>query len=136
VKTSDADSHYSGGEHGDTSVALVRRLLDDLQLTNARIHVGIFPDTAPADLGSTRFRLVHVDVDVYESGRQVFEWAWPRLSVGGVVVFDDFGFSTTRGITRLCSELEARDDAVLVQNLNGHALLVKCAGIPLRASSP
>jgi O-methyltransferase len=130
VKTSDADSHYSGGEHSDTSVPLVESLLSATGVTNARIHRGTFPDEAPAELSELQYRLVHIDVDVYESGRQIFEWAWPRLSAGGIVVFDDYGFSTTRGITRLCDELALRADAVLLQNLNGHAVMVKHGSSP------
>ena len=44
-----------------------------------------------------RFRLAHIDVDVYQSAADVLDWVWPRLSPGGVVVFDDYGFPATPG---------------------------------------
>lgn len=127
VKASEADSHYQGGEHADTSESVVRELLKTLGVDNVRIHVGIFPDDAPSEMDSLSYRLVHIDVDVYESARQIFDWCWERLSNGGVVIFDDFGFSTTRGITRLCDEIAARPDTLLIHNLNGHAVVVKYA---------
>lgn len=125
VKTSEADSHYGGGEHADTDAPLVRRLLERVDAAPVEIHVGIFPEDAPAALSEQAFRFAHIDVDVYESGRDVFDWVWPRMAPGAIVVFDDYGFSTTRGITRLGDELARRDDAVMIQNLNGHAVLVK-----------
>ncbi|RKZ16770.1 methyltransferase [bacterium] len=125
VKATGADSHYQGGEHADTSESLVRGLADALDLNNIELHRGIFPDDVTGDLDGHRFRFAHIDVDVYESGRRSFEWLWPRMPAGGIVVFDDFGFSTTRGIAQLCHELESRTDAVVLQNLNGHAVVVK-----------
>jgi len=55
----------------------------------------------------------------------VLDWVWPRMPVGGIVVFDDFGFASTPGIAKLVHEQEARGDLVALQNLNGHAILVK-----------
>lgn len=39
-----------------------------------------------------RLSLVHVDVDTYHAAQKVTEHIWPRLSPGGVVLFDDYGF--------------------------------------------
>ena len=125
VKTGEHDDHYSGGEHADTSEAQVRDLARRLELENLEIHRGIFPDDAPAKLAERRYRLCHIDVDVYQSGKEVFEWVWNRMPAGGIVVFDDFGFSSTRGITQLVHELEDAKDRVVLQNLNGHAVVVK-----------
>jgi len=54
------------------------------------------------------FRFCHIDVDAYQSGKDVLSWVWPSLAVGGIVVFDDFGFSSTRGIAALVHEEEAK----------------------------
>jgi O-methyltransferase len=124
VKTGAADS-YRGGEHADTSIPIVRECAAKLGLSNLSILRGIFPDETGAGIAEHRFRMCHIDVDVYQSGKDVFEWVWPRLSVGGVVVFDDFGFSSTRGIATLVHETEGTADRVCVQNLNGHAVFVK-----------
>jgi O-methyltransferase len=50
---------------------------------------------------------------------------WPRLSPGGVVVFDDYGFSACPGVTKLVDEQRMRDDRLVLHNLNGHGILVK-----------
>lgn len=105
VKASAKDNLYAGGEHSDTSAETVSKLLASMELRNAQLLKGIFPEeTGPAIPSNERFRFCHLDVDVYESARDVLDWVWPRLSVGGVVVFDDFGFASCLGIRDLVEE--------------------------------
>lgn len=125
VKTGANDAHYGGGEHADTSIPLVEELGRKLGLDNLRILQGIFPEDTAESISDRRFRLCHIDVDVYESGKDVLNWVWPRLAVGGIVVFDDFGFPSTTGITKLVHDFEDLPDRVCLQNLNGHAVFVK-----------
>jgi O-methyltransferase len=119
------DPVYSGGEHADASEDLVKRLFDRSGCSNVRVLSGVFPDETGAVVAQRSFRMCHVDVDVYESARDTFEWVWPRLARGGVVVFDDYGFVKCPGVTRFVNECKQRPDALLLYNLNGHALLVK-----------
>jgi O-methyltransferase len=125
VKASDDDPMYAGGEHADTSPEVVDALLKDLELPNARILRGIFPDDTSSSIEETAFRFCHVDVDVYQSAKDIVEWVWQRLVVGGIVVFDDYGFETTPGVTRYVDELKPLHDRVIVHNLNGHAIAVR-----------
>jgi O-methyltransferase len=139
VKAGAKDGEYTGGEHSDTSAEGVKELAAQLGLDNIRVLEGIFPDETARNLGSARFRLCHIDVDVYDSARDVFDWCWTRLPVGGLVVFDDFGFHDCEGVTRLVTELATRPDALFLHNLNGHALLIKRplgTGQPSRRASP
>jgi O-methyltransferase len=124
VKAGVNDTRYSGGEHADTSERLVRDLAASLHLNNIHILTGIFPD----DTGSQapdRIALLHCDVDVYSSAKSVVEWALPRLSTGGVIVFDDYGFSGCEGVTRLANEMRSIPGLFFLHNLNGHAVFVK-----------
>jgi O-methyltransferase len=125
VKTGAEDSHYAGGEHADTAAPVVEALLARVGADNVRILQGIFPEDTGERVEGRTFRLVHIDVDAYRSARDVLAWAWPRLATGGVVVFDDFGFPSTRGIAQLVSEEQDRPGLVCLQNLNGHAVFVK-----------
>jgi O-methyltransferase len=76
-------------------------------------------------VGERALRLCHIDVDVYRSARDVLEWAWPRLSPGGVAVFDDYGFPCCPGVTQFVDEQRGRTDRLVLHNLNGHGLIVK-----------
>jgi len=124
VKAGAQDSAYAGGEHADTSEALVRDLFASLGLASAVILKGIFPDET-ADRGPERIALLHCDVDVYESAKDIVAWAVPRLSIGGVIVFDDYGFSGCEGVTRLVNQLRVDPRFRFIHNLNGHAILVR-----------
>lgn len=124
VKASCGDTVYVGGEHADTSPELVSELLTSLGLSNFSLLQGVFPEqTARAFKGE--LALLHCDVDVYSSAKDVVEWAMPLLSLGGVIVFDDYGFFGCEGVTRLVNELRADSRFLFIHNLNGHAILIK-----------
>lgn len=125
VKAGDRDSSYVGGEHADTSVETVREVVDALRATNTKMLVGIFPEDTAKEVSEKEFRFCHIDVDVYQSAKDVLEWMWPKLSVGGIVVFDDYGFRGCDGVARLVNEEREKKDRTFVYNLNGHAVFVK-----------
>jgi O-methyltransferase len=127
VKTSAADSAYSGGEHSDTSRSLVEELLfKTLSLKNIEILEGIFPDDTQHLIASdTAFKFCHIDVDVYQSAIDIVNWIWPKLHIGGMIVFDDYGFHTCDGIARYVEEHRNDTDKLVFHNLNGHAVFVK-----------
>jgi O-methyltransferase len=125
VKTGEVDIYYHDGQHSDTSRQTVEKLVKRLNLNNVELLQGIFPDDTAAPISDQTFRLCHIDVDVYQSAADVFAWAWPRLSKGGVVVFDDYGFPATPGVTQFVNEQRGLDDRLVLHNLNGHGLIVK-----------
>jgi O-methyltransferase len=124
VKAGDRDPRYVGGEHADTSIQTVEYLLATLGVKNAELLSGIFPD----DTGNSvteKIAFLHCDVDVYQSARDVFEFCRPRMGVGSIVVFDDYGFFGCDGITRYVAELREDPDFVFLHNLNGHAVFIR-----------
>ncbi|WP_116090177.1 TylF/MycF/NovP-related O-methyltransferase [Sphingomonas crusticola] len=129
VKAGGKDSIYVGGEHADTSAEIVQGLANMMGLANVELLTGIFPDDTAGRVADRQFSLCHIDVDVYDSARDVLEWVWPRMPVGGIVVYDDYGFDTCSGITRLVNERMAQPGTVALHNLNGHAVIVKTAEV-------
>lgn len=125
VKAGAADSFYRGGEHRDTDQQRVESLLRRLNLADVRILSGVFPEATADAIAHEQFRFCHIDVDVYESARAIFEWVWPRLVVGGAVVYDDYGFAWCEGVTRHVEQVRDGPDRRFVHNLNGHAVLIR-----------
>lgn len=126
VKSGDQDSDYSDGEHSDATRDVVEKLLfDDFKLNNVEILEGIFPEDTAEQIEDLRFRLCHIDVDVYQSSKDTVDWIWDRLVTGGIIVFDDYGYVRTDGITRHVNEMMADRDKLVFYNLNGHAIIVK-----------
>jgi O-methyltransferase len=124
VKAGKNDTNYKGGEHANTSKQIVKDLIRDLELKNITLLEGIFPDDTAFNIPG-KISLLHSDVDVYESTKDIVEWGLPRLSVGGLIVFDDYGFSGCEGVTTYCEELRSNSDFFFIHNLNGHAIFVK-----------
>ena len=126
VKASARDSTYRGGEHADASRSVVEGLVRALGIEHVRILQGVFPEETASALGDAAVRLCHIDVDVYESTRDVLRWVWDRLPVGGVVVCDDYGLPQCDGVIRAVEE-QTLPGRVVVHNLNGHAVMVRTA---------
>ena len=125
VKASGKDAYYSGGEHADASKEIVDTLLAGIY-SHYKVLVGIFPeDTAHLINENAQFGYCHIDVDVYDSARDVVDWIWPKMITGGVIIFDDYGLHYTSGITKYVNEQKDKADRIIVHNLNGHAVMIK-----------
>jgi O-methyltransferase len=136
AKASELDPWYRGGEHADTSPEIVEGLARRLGV-EVRVLVGTFPEDTGAAIADRRFRFVHIDVDVYESARDVLAWAWERLVVGGLLVWDDYGAFECEGVATLGRELFAAGltHGRLFHNVNGHLLLLKLADAPISVAA-
>lgn len=75
-------------------------------IANVQIHKGWIPDCFPA-VEHERFRLVHIDVDLYQPTRDSLAFFYPRLVDGGVIVFDDYGSALCPGAKRAVDEFLA-----------------------------
>ena len=125
VKAGENDSQYKGGEHADTSKNIVEALMIKLHLTNVKILKGIFPDETQELVKDDKFSFCHIDVDVYKSARDIVEWIWQKMPVGGIIVFDDYGFTGCDGVTKFVNEERNKNDRIVIHNLNGHGIIIK-----------
>ena len=127
VKASENDAFYQGGEHKDTSLELVQNLFkSNIKYSHYTILQGIFPDDTQHLVPANEvFGICHIDVDVYSSAKEIVSWIWDRLVIGGMIIFDDYGYHTTTGVTKFVNEQRALKDRLVIHNLNGHAIIVK-----------
>jgi O-methyltransferase len=65
---------------------------------------GIFPGTFDGRYPDMQFALAHFDGDNYVSCQKFIELIWPRMSAGGIVIFDDCGDPNCPGVARAISE--------------------------------
>jgi O-methyltransferase len=84
-----------GIQEGDWkgSLARVRGLFARLGIPDSRIEIvpGWFQQTLPSS-PVRRIALLHLDADLYDSVRLGLECFYDRISPGGYVVLDDYGF--------------------------------------------
>lgn len=88
------EGYFSEPTFCDCSEKEVRPLFDGM---SAEFHVGKFSDTSKEAAG-VPFALVHLDCDLYTSVTEGFEFFWPRLAPGGLIVLDDYGRIQTPGV--------------------------------------
>jgi O-methyltransferase len=125
---SSEDTAYQGGEHADASIADVKNCFKKLNQISPEILIGVFPDDHP-NLEIEELAFVHCDVDAHESTKGVIEWCLPRMSTGGIIIFDDYGSKDCVGVTRYVNSLvedkKFMEDYLFIHNLNGHAIFIK-----------
>lgn len=92
----------------------LRPFVDILQF-----HKGWIPDRF-ADVAETKFAFVHVDVDLAQPTRDSLEFFYPRLSPGGLLVCDDYGFTTCKGATSVIDDfLKDKPERMLALDAGG-----------------
>jgi len=117
-----ADGRF-GGDPGEfaSSLADVRRVLGDFP--DVGFHAGWIPDCF-ADTPAGRWRLVHVDVDLYQPTADALAFFFPRLAPGGVIVCDDYGFKAWPGARNAVDEYAQARGARLLRLSSGQAVLL------------
>lgn len=92
--------HHKPGEFNDTDIDAVRNFID---CKNVSLVKGLFPDSAD-DYQNATFAFVHVDFDFYEGIKAAIDFFWPRLSHGGIMIFDDFNWPNCPGVKKALDE--------------------------------
>jgi O-methyltransferase len=110
---------HKKGDFSDTSLEEVTAYVDSAL---AVFHPGLIPETF-AGLESERIAFAHIDVDIYRSILDCLEFIWPRLSAGGAVVFDDYGFPSCPGARQAVDEFFAAKPEVPLCLSTGQAIV-------------
>jgi len=118
---------FEGVVKADTSLEMVRNFIENkFNLKNVTLIKGIFPDDALDNpIIDRKYALCHIDVDTYESCRGVVDWIWDKLSIGGIIVFNDYGFPNTKGVTDYVNSFRSDPSKIVIHNLNGHGIIIK-----------
>lgn len=126
VKATQNDTAYKGGEHADTNVQCVEKLISKyLAHANFTILQGIFPEETAGMIQSNVFKFCHIDVDTYQSAADVFSYILPKMKENGIVIFDDYATQGLEGMTRFCNELKHRNDLITFHMFNGQFMVIK-----------
>jgi len=116
-------------EGGFSPEAYYNELLDAIKIFDAdrfipwksriKLIEGNIEETVPKfvkDNPGVRFSLVHFDCDMYEPTKAGLEYFWPRLSRGGIFLFDEYAIKELPGETKAVDEFFA-DKNVKIKKL-------------------
>lgn len=89
-----------------------------------RFHKGWIPTTFH-DVIDEMFSFVHIDVDLFQPTKDSVEFFYPRMSAGGIMLFDDYGFDTCPGATKAIDEFFSDKAEKPVSLSSGGAFIIK-----------
>jgi O-methyltransferase len=103
-------------------IDIVKRNLSPFE--RVELHKGWIPQ-AFEGVGAATFAFVHIDVDLYEPTRDSMQFFYERMSSGGIIICDDYGFTTCPGATKAVDEFLADKPEKMVSLPTGGGFLIK-----------
>jgi len=123
MPTTDPDLDYHlKGDFSDNSLNAVRDMIGNQG--NISFHSGFMPETF-SGLEGNKIAFAHVDVDIYQSVMDCCEFIYPRLSPGGILVFDDYGFPSCPGARAAVDKFFEQQREVPLVLPTGQAVVIK-----------
>lgn len=77
------------------------------------------------EVEACRFSLVHIDVDLYQPTLDSFEFFYPRMNPGGIIVCDDYNFTSCPGATQAVDDYLANRPEKMLGLCAGGGFLIK-----------
>ncbi|MCL2725625.1 MAG: TylF/MycF family methyltransferase [Polyangiaceae bacterium] len=113
---------HQAGDFKDTSLAAVKSFLQSSEAVE--YYQGEFPKTA-GPVENKRFSFVHVDADIASSVDACCTFFYPRLVPGGVLLFDDYGFTSCPGAKKAVDAFFADKPEPVMHLVTSQALILK-----------
>jgi hypothetical protein len=92
-----------------------------------RLYAGWIPERFP-EVADRTFRFVHIDVDLFAPTLASLEFFYPRVPPGGIILCDDYLFTTCPGATQAVDEYLAGRPEKMVPLADGAGFLIKGVG--------
>lgn len=117
------DEVFKWKEHDlSASEARIRENLN--KFDSVRYYKGWIPARFE-EIADARFAFVHIDVDLYQPTLDSFRFFYPRMAKGGIILCDDYGFSSCPGAYRAMREFGASVGETVVHLPTGQGLMIK-----------
>jgi O-methyltransferase len=90
----------------ETSYELVAGKVRLFNLQNVELHRGFFENTLQ-QCAKLTFSFVHLDCDVYDAYMECLKFFYPRMPVGGIILFDEYNDPPWPGCNKAIDEFLA-----------------------------
>jgi hypothetical protein len=80
-----------------------------------------------SEVAGRKFCFIHIDVQLYQPTNDSLRFFYPRLTPGGVIVSDDYGYAPCAGAIRAFDEFLADKPEKMITLSSGSAFLIKAA---------
>lgn len=88
------------------------------------IYEGWIPDRFD-EVEDRTFCFVHIDVDLAQPTLSAVEFFYPKLSQGGIMLMDDYGFTSCPGVTKVFDDFMADKPEQIINLSSGGCFIVK-----------
>jgi hypothetical protein len=122
--TSELDNIHKKGDFNDTSLEYVYDLLKD-SLYHTTIIKGIFPNIDLSELNNHNYKIVHIDVDIYQSYKDCLEFFYDKVVLNGYLILDDYYADTCLGAKIATDEFITKNKILLTPGFGTQALIKK-----------
>jgi len=92
---------------------------------DVEFHEGWIPAVFDTLDDSARYRFVHIDVDLHDPTYDSFEYFYPRVVPGGIIVIDDYGFADWPGCKIATHAFCDKYGAHVIPLVYGNAAIIK-----------
>jgi O-methyltransferase len=113
---------HKEGDFSDTFLEEVRSFVGGTEICIFR--KGFIPNTFEG-LYDITISFCHIDVDIYRSIIDSLDFIWPRLSSGGIIVFDDYGFPSCPGAREAVDDFFRDKSSIPLCLHTGQAIVFK-----------
>ena len=79
------------------------------------------------EVANNLFSFVHVDVDLFDATRDTLEFFYPRLVAGGILLCDDYGFTSCPGAKKAMDDFFSDKPEEILHIPTGQGMIVKLA---------
>lgn len=119
---------------GDLAIdeATVRRTLREFDFVS--YHKGWIPERFQ-DVADSSFAFVHVDVDLHQPTLESLRFFYERLSPGGMLLCDDYGFRSCPGATKAVDDFMETRPEPIVRLPTGQAFVMRAGNPPADVGS-
>jgi O-methyltransferase len=94
------------------------------EFMNIHILKGWIPERFD-EVADRRFKLVHIDVDLYEPTLRSLEFFYDRMVAGGVIIMDDYGFQNCPGAHRAANEFMSKRSEEIIHLATGQGVIIR-----------
>lgn len=102
-----------------------KKLRENLKgFPNISIKKGWIPERFN-EVAEQTFRFVHIDVDLYQPTLDSLDFFYPRLQKGGVILMDDFGFTTCPGAHKAATDFMKNKPEAIIHLPTGQGIIIK-----------
>jgi O-methyltransferase len=115
--------HWSAGDLA-CSLESVRNNLCEFNDAVMVFHVGFIPKRF-YEVSEEQFSFVHIDVDLYQPTMDSLIFFYPRMQPGGIILLDDYGFTTCPGAIAACDEYMQGKPEPIIGLPTGGGFLIK-----------